>query len=716
MVTRESPDVFTICIAGIEPEMDVKVETRYVQLAAPEGIGWSIRVPLTTAPRYIRKDEFSSRHAHGQPLAVLRDPGHRFAMDLKILGASCVESPTHRLSMAREGDSIIVRLQEGEVVPDRDCMLVWKPKQEGARPMLKAMAHEDASGDTYFMAMLAPPASKDVKKISGEYVILIDHSGSMAGPKKEAAEWAVGKFLLGLGPDDWFTLGAFSNNTRWYSRLLAGATGDTVKNAVEFMKSKFEGGGTEMGVALEQALDIKRLKGDVSRHVLIITDAEVTDGGRILRLVDRESRRPDRRSISLLCIDAAPNSYLAAAIAERGGGIVKFLTSDPSEGDISSALDAILDDWRQPLLAGLRLTVDRPGLDSTSGTVHPVTDGSRYLDIGDLPAGRTIWASGKVTGSIGEGMTIRVLNRAGATISTHSITKADVMPEVKPLFGAKKLLGLEYLIHSRYTGTALRSELETLGYDPEKVFDRPPKLYPENSQVNEIEALRDFIVKESLGYGLPSSETALIAVYHRAGKRVEATALVPNALPEGWDQSFESADILSCAPIPKQAPSASFKLMSPARKASKFAMPDMVYHLNHSSSVIEDIDDESFPIPRNAEVIVYSGTAAFTNGEAVLFDSALSPKKLSGADTLHRLKVEFSGKKPASLDPGLSILIFVEDLTVPVAKVKLADLLRQRGVRPLNISIAGARVRVVLSDPAGVWAKSAMKLEISLGF
>jgi hypothetical protein len=104
------------------------------------------------------------------------------------------------------------------------------------------------------------------------------------------------------------------------------------------------------------------------------------------------------------------------------------------------------------------------------------------------------------------------------------------------------------------------------------------------------------------------------------------------------------------------------------------------------------------------------------NGEAVLFDSAISPKKLNGADTIHRLKAEFSGNKPASVDPGLSILIFVDDMTVPVAKVKLADLLKQRGVRPLNISIAGARVRVVLSDPAGAWAQSATKLEISLSF
>jgi hypothetical protein len=45
----------------------------------------------------------------------------------------------------------------------------------------------------------------------------------------------------------------------------------------------------------------------------------------------------------------------------------------------------------------------------------------------------------------------------------------------------------------------------------------------------------------------------------------------------------------------------------------------------------------------------------------------------------------------------------------------LADLVKQRGVRPLNISISGAIVKLVLSDPSGVWAKSAPGLEVSLG-
>src|SRR5258708_2105750 len=120
LLTRESPDVFTLRVAGIQPDQDVMVETSYVQLARAEGAGWSLRVPLTTAPRYVRGDEVTARHAQGQPLMLLRDPGHRFSLDLKLSGAGSASSPTHALDLSTQDDHLRLRLREGEVLPDRD--------------------------------------------------------------------------------------------------------------------------------------------------------------------------------------------------------------------------------------------------------------------------------------------------------------------------------------------------------------------------------------------------------------------------------------------------------------------------------------------------------------------------------------------------------------------------------------------------------------------
>ena len=154
LVTRESPDVFTLAVAGIQSGQEVVVQTDYVQLARAEGAGWSLRVPLTTSPRYARQDEAHSRQAAGQPLAIRLDPGHRFAPRSHILRCRSHREP-HALA-CRGGRARSLR--DNEVIPDRDCVLSWQPA--AARSALHVWTQTDAANDkTYFLALCAAPAS-----------------------------------------------------------------------------------------------------------------------------------------------------------------------------------------------------------------------------------------------------------------------------------------------------------------------------------------------------------------------------------------------------------------------------------------------------------------------------------------------------------------------------------------------------------------------------
>jgi Ca-activated chloride channel family protein len=127
----------------------------------------------------------------------------------------------------------------------------------------------------------------------------------MEGAKWEAADWAVKKFLAELTERDAFALCLFHTTTQWFSKTPRQAESLVVEEALRFLAEHKDSGGTELGVALEQALGIERALGEHARHILIITDAQVTDAGRILRLADQESKQKDRRRISVLCIDAA---------------------------------------------------------------------------------------------------------------------------------------------------------------------------------------------------------------------------------------------------------------------------------------------------------------------------------------------------------------------------------------------------------------------------
>lgn len=775
LATRESPDVFTLQVAGIRPDEEVTVETSYVQLARPEGVGWSLRIPLTTSPRYVRSDELTARHARGQPLALLRDPGHRFALDLTVRGATTVRSDTHRLDVTLGDSAARVRLADGEVLPDRDCVLSWRPPGEEKRPVLQLWLHDDLpAGALYFLALVTPPSVKEGEgrpagePVAREVILLVDHSGSMEGPKWEAADWAVKQFLAGLSERDAFALGLFHSTTRWWAREPRPATREAVRDAIRFLEEQKETGGTELGVALEQALSLPHADGPRARHLLILTDAEVTDAGRLLRLAEGERTRQDRRRISLLCIDAAPNALLVHELATCGGGSARFLTSDPEEEDITTALDEVLAEWAAPALSGLRLEVNRVGLQSAGAEPLPGgPEGWSALDLGDLPSGRTAWLAGRVPRGEVSDLCFRLVASERGKIATarpvadgkrgNLDSQAEEtgawlvdLPALKALFGARQLLRLEYLLHAGHDRDGLHDGLCRLGYDPEAVLGSTPggrrRLYAENLRDDATAALHQFLVREALDYGITTAQTAFVAVREEAGRPVEQTVFVANALPHGWSGRFltpgSGGAIRALSAVPP-----SWGAVFAAASAPTLAGDDEVLGgeaADDGDVFLMEVADAAQlsaaqaraaspptshlfgPLKRatsSAEArVLFGGRPALaeTGGEsllaAVLWESA-------GADPwpemvrLEALTVTFPDgwPEPDALDPEIALLLYIEELAAPRARVRLADLVRQGGRRPLNLlRRPGQEVRLLLQDPNGAWVKSPPRIEVGL--
>jgi len=118
-------------------------------------------------------------------------------------------------------------------------------------------------------------------------------------------------------------------------------------------------------------------------------------------------------------------------------------------------------------------------------------------------------------------------------------------------------------------------------------------------------------------------------------------------------------------------------------------------------------DEAGLPVP--GRTALFSGRPQ-GSGEIILFDSArdqtVHPAHKTG--TINRLIISFAGGAPAaeSLGAELCLLVFVGDLATARAKVKLADLVRQGGARPLNLSRKpGEALRLALVDPAGLWSE-----------
>ncbi len=801
LTTRETPDLFTLQVAGIQPDQPVVIETAYVQLAhidrrvensgAGEGNaisapGWSLRIPLTTAPRYARSDERHSRAAEGQPLALLRDPGHRFVLDLAFHEVATVSSPTHALVATPElvddprspsafaatdepsssvSTSLRVHLADGEIVPDRDCLLRWSPPQVSAATTLKLLTHRDeANNRLYFLALITPPvqrpatssqaASLQAAGPTREVTLLVDHSGSMSGPKWAAADWAVEHFLYDLQPADTFALAMFHYETRWFASTLQPAAPTTLDHAVQWLKAQQDSGGTELGVALEQALGLPRSPknptAEVARHLLIVTDAAVSDAARILRLAGEEAVRTNRRRISVLCIDAAPNAFLANELAERGGGVARFLTSDPTQQDIVTALDEVLLDWGEPLLVNLQLSVNQPDVTVSGHREVPMrSDGDQrtIIDLGDLVAGRAQWMVGCLPLDVAEaqGKTLTFDLFAGTDaqerLATQLLTLDSATPTasasstaaIKALFGARRINALEYLMLADLDRQALATQLARLGYEPTTLLttenDPATKRYAENRRHESAAIVRPLLVQEALDYGLASAETAFIATRSEAGELVTTSVDVANALPTGWSadfltgvtaapSGFRAFHSSAAMPTPLSAPAPTTDqgtgrgmraklrqmvpslLPQPQASLSAAALPASTTRATAASAQSYEL----FCGQPGQDLPVVPTTA----DEFMLFDSATMPDPLPATATFTALMLRPQDDATAASlrqllrSHTLTLALYIEDLVAPRATIRLRDLL-QGTPRPLNLRREDrATVRITLFDPTNI--------------
>ncbi len=737
LMTRESPDVFTLKIAGIVPDEDIVIRTHYIQMGMPEQKGYSFRVPLTTAPRYVRSDERYSRHAKGQPLALLRDPGHRFSLNISSGGTGTLRSPTHQLAAITENT---FTLSSGEVVPDRDCILVWEPLIQDTIPVCQIFS--DGPDEAHFLALVSPPEKSPVH-YPRDVIILVDHSGSMEGAKWEAADWAVERFISGLTDKDFFNLCLFESNSYWLFEKPRQATSTFKGQAIGFLHDK-RSGGTELGIALEQALLQSRQKGVVARHVIIITDGEVTDSGRIFRLVDRESEKKDARRCNILCIDSAPNSYFARQVAERGGGIAKFLTSSPQEEDITSALDEILSFWDSPVAVGLGLTVNRSGLLVDQRKVRKSHNGRSVIDLGDLPSGKSQWVVARA-----EPSTERITFELTGLDPGVSIIPTTTSPAVRALFGARLVADLEFLMHANYSDKELERNLLSLGYvSDNRAAGSGDSVYAENRMQGAVNRVKELVIAESVRYGVLSSETAFVAIREEKGRKVEERVIVPNALPEGWSDSFQKSWTKAVF-MPKTSPR---RCSEPSGGSiiyghqstgvlewiggggdGMICQPDGTMKLeprrlsssvNKSSNLIvpKNVSSplQSKDLPVDSEThkgyLLFSGIPVFSKKESVLFDSSLArdAKGIPEKIVLKKLKLKVKDKT-SPVGTGMSLILYMGDPIVPRVKVSINDLLQHQGVRPLNIRRMNSELlKIVLIDPDGEWEKNCPEIEVMI--
>jgi hypothetical protein len=290
------------------------------------------------------------------------------------------------------------------------------------------------------------------------------------------------------------------------------------------------------------------------------------------------------------------------------------------------------------------------------------------IDLGNLPSRRSTWVVGRVPVS-DKPLEISLRGKGGEVIQTPAGSHAGDMA-IKSLFGARRLMSLEY-------------QLESLS-------DRWSRRRRDGSAA---ENLRKLLVAESLNYGLPCSETAFVAVRQEAGKIVERGAIVPNAMPYGWamQEEFQPQAYLA-ARVAKQIdsavaysplPSMQEDLYSPPRPQRQRRFADRFFSQERTSD-------------RPRQLTLFAGVPMITGDESVLYES----ESFDTSGRLTALRVTISGDHGSSFDGSLEL--YVGDMSRPRARMRISDVLSRNGVRPLHVRVRrGQPVRLVLKDVNG---------------
>lgn len=283
---------------------------------------------------------------------------HRFSVNLELKSGFPVEEV--RVPTA-ESEAQVTKVAEGhyKVVLDRasggdlskDFVFYYRLAQKLPGRVEMLAYKPDAKSAGTFMLTVTPGVDLAPITAGGDYVFVLDVSGSMTGKLATLArgvQQALGQFKAG----DRFRIVKFSDSAQELTSGFVDATPQSVKEWSERVAQLRPEGGTNVYGALKAGLDA--VEADRATSVLLVTDGVTNTGIVDPKEFHKLLQQYDVRVFGFLMGNNA-NWPLLRLVAETSGG---FYTAVSNDDDIIGAILLAKDKIRSEALHDAKLTID----------------------------------------------------------------------------------------------------------------------------------------------------------------------------------------------------------------------------------------------------------------------------------------------------------------------------------------------------------------------
>ena len=312
-VDAESRDVLTLQLGNLGPGEEVAVELCYAEeLSVSLNTFYQFTLVPRLTPRYV--NSLPAEHLLSAFRRTAKTAAGEFEWDFRLsLRAArritSFVSPSHVLATEHRDDvgtEYRLTLAQGQTLAQP---FSFRYSTEDFALPSYTLGRTDA-GSTVMVSFIPKFCALDLKDaelaaskagetegletdmdaVRGEYVFVLDRSGSMSGEPIERAKEALALFLKSLPIDTYFQVVSFGSS---YANMFAQSQRNgnaTIGDALAKIPSiSADMGGTEIYAPLEAIFAGKVLEG-YPRQVFLLTDGEVSDTERVIELVRRNTK------------------------------------------------------------------------------------------------------------------------------------------------------------------------------------------------------------------------------------------------------------------------------------------------------------------------------------------------------------------------------------------------------------------------------------------